>query len=613
MGLFSFFTNAKFEAIPGASTNPKFSTFHDVLDERLQVIRAGSLTNSISPALANQQSGFGELFDVAGKTIDSLIYTPLPSGKPERLAIYRSMANFPEISDAIDEIAEAFYNEDENGEYCKLHFSKTAKLSEQQKTELNKAFNRYLSLLDLEENGYAYIRTFLSDGELCFENVIDADSLEDGLVALKLLPNEAYDFLRDVKSNENAGIAFYKNRNSAVQHPSVSKIMGNEFQKEYLTREQAVRSSSAAAQDEDGGNLIALPWPQVTYMNTGSYNPAGSITYPILEKARVAYNQLALMESSAIIYRVARSPERLSFSVNTGKLNAAQAEQAVFKMMNRFNTKKTASPNGGTAENRYDALSPVESFWFAKGEGDTGTTVQNVSSPNVKFSEMDDIKYFVKRLYMALKVPFRRWDDPTVNIEKNDTLPYEEYRFAKFVTRIQRAIAKGLLDSFIVHLKLSQLWTKYELERSDIRIRFTPPTAYDMYWKQKITKIKTENYLALAQSEEFARETLQIEYLGWTPADIVNNYNRKKVEAQRAYILSKIAEDGKVPTVDITTPGDSGPANSMGGDMGGGPGGPISGMPPPPSLDMTSDVPQPESETFEPPVAEPSEGAPLSA
>jgi hypothetical protein len=159
---------------------------------------------------------------------------------------------------------------------------------------------------------------------------------------------------------------------------------------------------------------------------------------------------------------------------------------------------------------------------------------------------------------MALKVPFRRWDDPSVNIEKGDVLSYEEYRFAKFVTRLQRAFAKGIAESFIVHLKLTGLWQKYGLSRELISIRFTPPTAYDMYWKQRSVKIQTENYVALSSQEEFARETLQRKYLGWTNEEVLQNYNALKMEAQRKFIVAKIAEAGKEPEIDLLSSSEEG-------------------------------------------------------
>ena len=62
-------------------------------------------------------------------------------------------------------------------------------------------------------------------------------------------------------------------------------------------------------------------YSQLTYIDSGNYSPDGMIAYPIIERTKQAYHQLALLQDAAVILRVTRAPERLLFNVSTGKMN----------------------------------------------------------------------------------------------------------------------------------------------------------------------------------------------------------------------------------------------------------------------------------------------------
>ena len=69
--------------------------------------------------------------------------------------------------------------------------------------------------------------------------------------------------------------------------------------------------------------------------------------------------------------------------------------------------------------------------------------------------QLDDLMYFVKKLYKSLKVPATRLDanDP---FKDGTEITREELRFARFIIRLQAQLAQGLKRSFINHLKLRE-------------------------------------------------------------------------------------------------------------------------------------------------------------
>ena len=280
------------------------------------------------------------------------------------------------------------------------------------------------------------------------------------------------------------------------------------------------------------GNAVLLPWEQVTYIDTGLYSSDGLMVFPVLERARKAYNQLSLIEDSIIIYRLVRAPERLVFNVDTGNLQRSRAEQEVQKLMKRYQTKKVYNPVTGSVTNDYDPHQMSENYWFTKPAGSTGTTVETLQT-SANLGELEDLHYFLRKLYLSLKVPFNRYAEPTIQIERTDTITYEEYRFAKFIMRLQVNFAKGLTNGFKTHLKLKGLWEEHKIKENDIKVVFVAPSSFELYEQQKLLELKLNNYASIADREEFSNELAQKKYLNMSEEEIITNNNQVEKEILR--------------------------------------------------------------------------------
>jgi hypothetical protein len=285
-------------------------------------------------------------------------------------------------------------------------------------------------------------------------------------------------------------------------------------------------------EDIEKGNAIFLPWDQVTYVSTGKYNSAGPMVYPVLERARKAYNQLSLIEDAIIIYRLVRAPERLVFNVDTGTLPRARAEEEVQKIMKRYQSKKVYNPTTGTVANGYDPHHMLENYFFVKPAGSEGTEVDTLGG-SMNLGELEDLHYFVKKLYISLKIPFNRYLEPTVNIENVDSITYEEFRFAKFIMRIQNAFASGVEEGFITHLKLKGLWSQHNLRHRDISVVFTPPIIYEIYNQQRLLEIKLNNYTAFNDAMDSMNSYAMEKYLELSPDEINRIWRMKEEDALR--------------------------------------------------------------------------------
>lgn len=467
--------------------NPKLETFDDIDNE--DIVQDLSVVDQY---FKDQEANQAQAYFDSYSTYKNYIYGSIPTEKPTRLATYRSMAAFPEVGDAIDEICDASLNYDENFESSVLKINR--ELEEGKEKEIQKGFHEVMELFEFDDNMFEHMRNFVVDGQLCWENLISEKHKDYGIVGINLIKPEQYEFAFKLDDKTKQGIVVYTNE------PNEETVADIRAKNATMTKQGGLTLENISSGDDlQSGKALFLPWEQLTYIDTGIYNSDGLIVYPVLERARRAYNQLTLIEDSIIIYRLVRAPERLVFNVDVGGLPRSKAESEVLKMMKRYNTKKVYNTQKGTVSNDYDVHSMLESYWFVKPEGGDGTSVEAIGGGQ-NLGELEDLQYFLRKLYIALKVPYNRYAEPTINIERVDSINYEEYRFAKFIMRLQSRFAMGLKDTLVTHLKLKGIWDKLKIKERDIKIQFVPPAAYELYESQQILDIKINNYNNLKEA-----------------------------------------------------------------------------------------------------------------
>lgn len=171
---------------------------------------------------------------------------------------------------------------------------------------------------------------------------------------------------------------------------------------------------------------------------------------------------------------------------------------------------------------------------------------------------MEDIEYFLRALLKQFKVPWSRYKTPENTIEKNDNITYEEYAFSRMIIRFQRRFADGFKRSFITHLKLRDIWEKdgYDLVESDIDIEFMRPVLYDQYEIQKQVESKMAVYTTFADRDEISKILMMKKYLGFSDAEIEENYKNIIKEKQLVAVGDFFAEQitAENPPVDFKSP-----------------------------------------------------------
>ncbi len=441
--------------------------------------------------------------------------------KADRLRVYRMMSNNEVVSNCLEDITDNFLNHDNDGNFIRLIFNNN-RLSPEERKFLEDKFRLFMLLFNFDLNIYQYLMTYLIEGELCFELVVNPDRLDYGIIGLKFIPNEKYGFLK--ANNQLVGIIYDSSKDESQVYSNLDS--GAIFSKIALPGNLYSIYKGSRSLEE---NKVPFLFEQLFYVNTGNYSSDKMFVLPILEKIRVAFIRLNLIEDALIIYRITRSPERFLFNIACGDMPRAKAEQMLLQIMQRFQTRKGASfPKDGAGQifNKYDTLSALESFFFLKPEGSEGTTVQSFGK-QATFGEIDDIEYFLKKIYVGLSVPYRM-KEPNVEIKRNTNLiSYDEFKFAKMIIRIQNTFAEAIKRTFITHLKLTGLYNKLTLTPFDFTIRFNQPINYDLYLQQEKNNQLIDTYNRLSGDDSISKTYLQKKFLNMTESDIIENEKLK--------------------------------------------------------------------------------------
>ena len=145
----------------------------------------------------------------------------------------------------------------------------------------------------------------------------------------------------------------------------------------------------------------------IAYVPSGLYNPTTNQVYSLLQKAIKPTNQLRMIEDAVVIYRIARAPERRIFYIDVGNLPKPKAEAYMKDVMSRYRNKVVYDSNTGEVMDDRNQMSMLEDFWLPRREGGRGTEITTLGAGQ-NLGELEDVKYFQKKLYNSLNIPVSR-------------------------------------------------------------------------------------------------------------------------------------------------------------------------------------------------------------
>ena len=352
---------------------------------------------------------------------------------------YRQTSENPECDQAIEDIINEAITADETDISVAVNLD-WVPLSMSIKRKIDDEFKEVLTLLQWKKKGHDIFRRWYIDGRIFYHKLVDEKSPRKGITEVRFIDPKFIKKIREVeKERVQSGVEVIKSvkewyiYNEAGVYPSLPAIGG---------------SSNSQAQG------LKISPDAIAYVPSGLYNPTTNQVYSLLQKAIKPTNQLRMIEDAVVIYRIARAPERRIFYIDVGNLPKPKAEAYMKDVMSRYRNKVVYDSNSGEIMDDRNQMSMLEDYWLPRREGGRGTDVSTLSGGQ-NLGELEDIKYFQKKLYKSLNIPISRLEsEGGFNLGKSTEITRDEIKFSKFIQRLRKKFSELFQDMLRTQLVL---------------------------------------------------------------------------------------------------------------------------------------------------------------
>ena len=470
----------------------------------------------------------------------------------ELISRYREMAMQPEIESAIDDIVNEAIVQNDVGKMIKLIMD-DLKQPDKIKKAIQEEFSNILRILNYGNMATDIFRRFYVDGRLFYHVIIDEKNPTQGIQSLRYIDPRKIRKIREVKKEKEGG----------TNVDVVSTV--NEY---YIYNDKVVSGSSSSY----GPVGVRIAKDAIININSGLMDSRRAVVLSYLHKAIKPLNQLRMIEDATVIYRISRAPERRIFYIDVGNLPKLKAEQYLRDIMAKYKNKLVYDAQTGEIRDDRKHLSMMEDFWLPRREGGKGTEITTLPGGQ-NLGELEDVKYFEKKLYKSLNVPVSRLDpnQSGFSLGRVGEITRDEVKFGKFVDR-QRSKFSEIFDQALrVQCVLKGICTADEFDE------FKEQIHYDFIKDNNFTELKeaelVRERLSLLGSVDpyvgryYSMEWIQRNVLRLTNDDIKEMQKQIDAEKEAGLIMdpAQIAQQGQAELAA------GGGAPGAGGDTGGAP------------------------------------------
>lgn len=361
---------------------------------------------------------------------------------------YRDMSLHPEVDAAIDAIVnEAFAIEDK--EIVTIVLDDTP-FPPNVKRVIEQEFAEVLRLLNFRKLAYETFRRWYIDGRLYFHAIIDSKAPEEGIKELRYIDPRK---IRKVKE-------VIRKRLPIPGGTTTSMATTVETVNEYYVFSDAgfnFINKNSTQPDGNGISGLRIAKDSILHVTSGLTDTAGSVVLSYLHPAIKPLNQLRAIEDASVIYRLSRAPERRVWYIDIGNLPKMKAEQYLRDIMVKHKNRLTYDASTGEIRDDRKFMTLLEDYWLPRREGGKGTEVSTLPGGQ-NLGQIEDIEYFLNKLYKSLKVPVTRLQsDSTYTIGRVTELTRDEITFTRFITRLRNRFSSLFLKALEKQLALKNI------------------------------------------------------------------------------------------------------------------------------------------------------------
>ena len=433
----------------------------------------------------------------------------------ELITRYREMSMQPELETAIDEIVNESIVMEDSGKSVEINMDELQQ-PENIKKKIRDEFDYIIKLLNFGNMGHDIFRRWYIDGRMFWHVVIDDASPALGIQEIRYIDPRRIRKIREIQKTKDTKTGM--------------EIIKSE-KEYYLYNERGVVGAHSNL-----GTKIAVD--AIVNVNSGLMDSKRAMVLSYLHKAIKPLNQLRMIEDATVIYRLSRAPERRIFYIDVGNMPTVKAEQYLRDIMVKYRNKLVYDSSTGEIKDDRKHLSMLEDFWLPRREGGKGTEITTLPGGQ-NLGELEDVKYFEKKLYKSLGVPVSRLEaQQGFSLGRTTEITRDELKFTKFVQRL-RSKFSGLFDDLLrVQLALKRVCTEEEWKN------FREDIWYDYKKDNNFTELKEAELITSRVSllqlvdpfvgKYFSQEWVRKNVLQQTDEDIQEINNQIAMEAQAA-------------------------------------------------------------------------------
>ena len=424
----------------------------------------------------------------------------------ELLQRYRNMALHPECDSAVDEIVNEFVVSDASDSPVEIDLI-NLDISDSIKSKIRKEFNYIKRLLNFDKSAHQIIRSWYIDGKTFYHKVIDLDNPKKGIQELRYIdPLKLKKIRHKITKDTDTQI---QQKGSALQYD------WGDYIEYYIYNPKGFAKSGPGVQgamEFSQNQGIKISAESIATCDSGLKDLNKKMTLSFLHKAIKSLNQLRMIEDSLVIYRLSRAPERRIFYIDVGNLPKVKAEQYLRDVMARYRNKLVYDSTTGEIRDDKKHMSMLEDFWLPRREGGRGTEISTLPGGQ-NLGELEDVKYFQKKLYKALNVPSSRLEtETTFNIGRAAEITRDEVKFQKFIARLRKRFSELFTDLLKTQLILKGIMTLEEWEDMKEHIQFDF-IADNYFTELKEIEIRNERMNQVNTMDPYVGKYFSVEYM----------------------------------------------------------------------------------------------------
>jgi len=364
----------------------------------------------------------------------------------ELITRYREMANHPELEMAIDEIVNEAITYSTDKKVVDVN-TDNLKTPDSIKKKINEEFQIVLRLLNFSNLASDLFKRWYIDGRMYYHIIVNEKNPKEGIQELRYIDPRKIRKVREIKQGRD---------------PKTGAQILISLAEYYVYNDKGTTTQTFTAAANQG---VRISPDAIININSGLMDAKNTFVISFLHKVIKPLNQLRMIEDAVVIYRISRAPERRIFYIDVGNLPKGKAEQYLRDVMVKYRNKMVYDASTGELRDDRKHMSMLEDFWLPRREGGKGTEITTLPAGQ-NLGELEDVKYFQKKLLGALNVPLSRLDEQGgggfAGLGRSQEITRDELKFAKFVQRLRNKFSIIFTEALGIQLILKGICTSEE-------------------------------------------------------------------------------------------------------------------------------------------------------